>query len=472
MSQSPFHSIMGSVKTSKTTIRRRFAGKTDPSKSRSRERRAVHPEDIGDLTTPWVLLGVAIIMIFLIGGLIWASMAQLDSAAIAHGVVAKESNRKTVAHLEGGIVRDILVEDGERVATGEPIILFDDTRAEATLALLQARLDAAMARQARLWAERDGLAEVPFPKPLLKRAADPEIARLLSGERRAFESHRQNIENQQAVIAERLEKARAETGGVESQLTAKREHRKLLWEELAMIRPLFDKGLVAKNRLLSVQQRLAETEGEIGDLNSRLAQTADKIAELRLQTALPRQKRLNEVTELAQETGERIAELHEKIRAAADILERTIVRAPVDGYVVDLDVHTRGGIVQPGQRLLDLVPEKDRAVIDLRIDPRDIDAVYAGMPAQIRLSAFNARTTPLLSGRVTSISADRTVDPQSGAAYFTGRVMPERDEAGSDGISLSAGMQAEVYLITSKRSVLDYLTEPVLRSFERAGREF
>ncbi len=420
----------------------------------------------------WRLTGWLIIALFVGGGLFWAFVTRLDSAAVAHGVVGTESNRKSVAHLEGGIVTDILVTEGEAVSAGEPLIVMDDTHARATLTLLQGRFDAAIARDARLQAERDGRDTVTFPPELLRHARDPEIASLMAGEDSALRSRRGNIANQKSIFRERIAKQKTEIGGLRAQLSAAGDRRKLLDEELAMMEPLFSKGLVAKNRVLLIKRSIAETEGDIGDLRARIAQAGESISELRMQVALPGERRLNDVIEQYQRTRERIAELREKIRAAKDVLGRTIVRAPIDGFVVGLQTHTPGGVVQPGERLLDLVPEKDRVVIDLRIDPRDIDAVYRDMPAQVRLSAFNMRTTPLLKGKVSTISADRTVDPRSGVAYFKARVLPELDDPGFDASRLISGMQAEVFLVTAERTVLDYIVEPVSRSFARAGREF
>ncbi|MBL6928529.1 MAG: HlyD family type I secretion periplasmic adaptor subunit [Rhodospirillales bacterium] len=420
----------------------------------------------------WQLVGWVIIVSFVGGGLAWASIARLDSAAVAHGVVATEGNRKTVAHLEGGIVADILVTQGEAVSAGEPLIVMDDTRARATLALLQARFDAALAREARLQAERSGSANVTFPKELMRRARDPEIAKLLAGEESALRSRRGSLTSQRSIFRERIAMQNSEIVGLRAQLSAAAERRKLLGEELAMMEPLFKKGLVAKGRVLSIKRNIAETDGDMGDLHARIAKAGETISELKMQLALPGERRLNDVNEDYQKTRERIAELREKIRAAEDLLGRTIVRAPIDGFIFGLQAHTPGGVVQPGERLLDLVPENDRVVIDLRIDPRDIDAVYRNMPALVRLGAFNMRTTPLIGGKVSTISADRTVDPRTGISYFEARVIPDLDAPGFDLSRLTSGMQAEVYLVNAERTVLDYVIEPVLRSFARAGREF
>ncbi|MCP5367899.1 MAG: HlyD family efflux transporter periplasmic adaptor subunit [Hyphomicrobiales bacterium] len=172
-----------------------------------------------------------------------------------------------------------------------------------------------------------------------------------------------------------------------------------------------------------------------------------------------------------QQVVARIGDLDDKILAARDILTRTEVRAPQSGLVLDLQFHTAGGVVQPGQKIMDLVPDKDRLVVDLRVAPKDIDAVYKGMPARARLTAFSARTTAPLEGKVTAVSADRVVDPATGTAYFTARMAPRADVPGLDPAKLSPGMQAEVFLVTSQRTVLDFMLEPVTRSFQRAGRE-
>ncbi len=186
---------------------------------------------------------------------------------------------------------------------------------------------------------------------------------------------------------------------------------------------------------------------------------------------MPRSTDYNQVTEELQKVQADIADLRDKIGAAEDILRRTDVVAPVSGTIVDLQVHTVGGVLQPGQRLLDVVPDRDRLIVDVRVDPRDIDVVYPGMPAQVRLTAFNTRTTPTVPGAVTAVSADRMSDPATGVPYFSAQVVLDAGDAAFDLARLKAGMQAEVFLVTTERTALDYLLEPVIRSFGRAGRE-
>jgi HlyD family type I secretion membrane fusion protein len=231
------------------------------------------------------------------------------------------------------------------------------------------------------------------------------------------------------------------------------------------------RGVVSKAVLLALKGKKAGITGKIGDLQAQVARAQEGISEVKLQLKMPGSRDHNEVTEQIQKVEGDIADLRDKIHAAEDVLRRTEVVAPRAGTVVDLQVHTVGGVVQPGQTLLDLVPDLDRLIVDVRIDPRDIDVVYPAMPAQVRLTAFNARTTPMLSGTVTSVSADRMIDQVTGIPYFTARVVLDADDIDFDLKRLKAGMQAEVFLVTAERTALDYLIEPLVRRFARAGRE-
>ncbi len=422
----------------------------------------------------WRRLGWAAIFLFLGGSVLWAATTRLDGAAIAPGVVAVESKRKTIQHLEGGIIDEILVTEGERVEAGQTLIRFDDTYPRATLDLLKGQYAAALALEARLSAERDGRDEIDFPDALLARADDPRITKIMVGQVDIFRSRRARIANQESIIAERIAKYRSEILGLEAQIAAGRQQLALLGEEIEAAEGLLARGLARKPKVLALKRKEAEISGDIGDYQAQIARAEESISELKLQLTIPKARRMNQVTEQLQTVHGRIADLKEKILAAEDVLKRTSVVALQSGTVVDLQVHTAGGVVQPGEKLLDLVPDGDRLVIEVRIDPRDIDAVYVGMPAQVRLTAFNARATPTLDGRVTSISADRVSDPSTGVSYFTGRVEPADDSwraAGFDPTVLLPGMQAEVFLVTERRTVLDYLVAPISRSFARAGRE-
>ncbi|WP_046022943.1 HlyD family type I secretion periplasmic adaptor subunit [Magnetospira sp. QH-2] len=419
----------------------------------------------------WQRFGWFVALGFLGGGLVWSATARLDSAAVAPGVVGVESNRKTVAHLEGGIVSEIKVRDGETVTAGQMLLQLDDTQARATLDLLEKRRMSLRAEQERLRAERDGAEAINFPDDLLDKADKPEFAEILVGQIDLFQSRLERMAGQQKVITERIAKLGKEVVGYKAQAAAHQERLALLREEQIVLDKLGKKGLVPKTQLLEIKRRIAEAKGHVGDYAARIARSEEAVAELRAQAAQPREQQRAQVAEQWQKVRVRLNELEEKIHAASDILARTGVRAPMAGRVVDLRVHTPGGIVQPGEPLLDLVPNADRLMVDLRIDPKDIDVVRVGMAAQLRMTAFNARATQPLEGTLVSVSADRMVDPVSGRAYFAGRVQPALQQKGFDMARLGSGMQAEVLLVTGERTVLDYLTEPVFRSLHRAGRE-
>lgn len=433
----------------------------------------LHPEGAADLSTnKWRTAGWAVIGVFLIGGVAWASVARLDGAAIALGTVGVESNRKSVAHLEGGILRDILVHEGQRVRAGDVLVRMDGTRAAATLDLLRNRMDANRVRLARLAAERQSLTSVEFPSTLLDRADDPKVVDLMEGEMQVFDTRRGNLARQDAILKERISKQRAEIRGLTAKRTAAQKRQTLLGEERQMMHGLVRDGLIARNRLLAVERSAAEAEGDVHDLTAKIAQAEDEIAKLEMERTLAHDTHQKEVAASFQETREQIAETTEKIRAAADISKRTDVQAPVDGVVVLLRHHTTGGVVQAGEPILEMIPDNERYVVELRIDPDDIDVVYPGQPARVRLTAFSARTTPMIEGKVVQVSADRIVDPKTGAGFFAGRVMPDAAQTPDGNMpDLQPGMMAEVFLVTGERTVLDYLLDPLTRTLGRAGRE-
>lgn len=433
--------------------------------------RAVSDDTLDSVLGRWRRRGWAVIIVFIGGSLVWAANTRLDSAAIAQGVVSVESSRKTIQHLEGGIIKEILVTEGSVVEAGQTLVQFDDTYAWAHLDLAQGRYDAALALQARLLAEREGRKEIAFPDSLMRQADDPNIREMMAGQTDIFEARRAKTANEESILRERIEKHLREIVGFKAQMVAGTEHLRLLKDEIATVETLLKKGIASKSLLLALKRQAADKKGKIGEHRARIARAEKSIMEVKLQLTIPKIKNRNEIAEELQDVQGRVADLQEIIFAAEDVVSRTSVRAPQSGTVVDLQVHTTGGVVQPGERLLDIVPDQDRLIINARVDPGDIDTVYEGMPARVRLTAFNSRTTPLLEGTVTSVSADQITDPVTGQSYFTARVVPVAGTQGFDVSILKPGMQAEVFLVTVKRTALDYLLEPIVRSFARAGRE-
>lgn len=417
-----------------------------------------------------VLLGFATIALFFGGFTGWAAMAPLDSASIAPGVVKVETDRKTVQHLEGGIVHEINVREGDHVRAGEVLIRLDDTQPRASLDLLHGRMMAAVALEARLVAERDGRQMMTRPIRLRDGTNDATAREIIDAQIRIFDARRKTMSDQIAILKQRIAQFAEEIIGLNGQIGAEERQIALLDEEIKSMAELVAKGVAPRPPYLELQRRLAELEGMRSQNLARIAQVRQSIGETRLQIAGLRTARTDEVVQQLRDTQAEQFDLTERIRSAQDILRRTEIRAPIDGKIVALKVHTPGGVIGPGEALLDLVPSDDRLVIDARIDPRDIDVVHTGLRALVRLTAFNQRNLPPLEGTVTSVSADRLSDERTGQAYYLVRIEPDEilEQAQS---AIQPGMQAEVMIVTGARTALESFLDPISRSLNRAFRE-
>ena len=423
------------------------------------------------LTKP-VLAGLVIIGLFFGGFGGWAALAPLESAAIAPGVVSVDSNRKTVQHFEGGIIKEILVRDGDVVTQGQLLIRLDDTQPRASLDLLLGRRSAAAALEARLKAERDRQDAVTFPDWLLALENDAAVHQALEGERRIFDARRDTMTGQVTVLNQRIAELAEEIKGLEGEIVADNTQHDLILEEIAAVDALLKKGLERKPRLLALKRRVAEIEGNRSSSRARIARVNQSIGEANLRIAELATTRINEVVEQLREVQANLFDIEERINAARDVLARTEIRAVQAGTIVDLKVHTKGGVIAPGEDLLDIVPGEDLLIIEARIDPKDIDVVSWGLPARVRFTAFNQRNAVPMDGRVISVSADNLVDERTGEAYYLARIKLDQDPADFlDGVRLYPGMQAEVMIVTGSRTALEYILSPVRQSMGRALRE-
>jgi HlyD family type I secretion membrane fusion protein len=423
-------------------------------------------------TRRFVVVGAVIILIFFgfFGGR--AFMAPLDSAAIAIGSVGVEGNRRTVQHLEGGIVDQIFVRNGDRVESGQVLIRLDETQPRAQLQLIRGQRNAALALAARLRAERDGNAGIAFPDELVDQAGDPRIDEVMLGQLGILEARREAIEGQRKILGQRVAQFREEITGLQAQIRSVDEQLRLIRDEEADLQSLLDKGLTPKSRVLSLQRRAAEIEGERGQNVAAIARARQNIAEAEIRIFELRTEQVNEVVAELRQVETELLDLEERLRAAEDVVRRIDVKSPADGFVVDMQVFTTGGVIQPGQRLLDVVPGNEKLVIEARLQPTDIDVVYAGLPAQVRLSAFNQRIIPTVDGTVSWVSADRLTDETTGEAYYTARVeLNDPNDPRLAGLTLQPGMPAEVLIRTGDRTLVQYLVSPVEQSISRSLRE-
>ena len=428
-------------------------------------------ESLGKAIRGPFLLGCGIIAIC-VGGLgVWASGAPLAGAAIASGQVTVESNRKTVQHLEGGIVREILVSDGDHVKAGDVLVRLDPTRARTVLEGLQGRYYAALAREARLIAEREGASDIAFPAELLQ-AHHPAAREAMLGQRRIYDSRNTWIQGQVAILQQQIAQLREEIAALEAQVRSETRQAELIGEEMDGVQSLVDKGLERRPRLLALQRSAEEITGRRSDHIGQIARAQQKIGEADLQITNLQNQRIDEVMRDLRTVQDDLFDLREKLVAARDVLDRVDVRAPRDGIVVNRRVHTIGGIVGAGEAILDIVPQSDELLIDAHVRMDDIDIVRPGLHAQIRLVAYKQRWTPTVGGVVHTVSADRLRDDRTGESYFIARVEVDREDLKKlPQVELYPGMPADVLIMTAPRTALDYLLSPITTSLAMAFRE-
>lgn len=409
----------------------------------------------------------------LAGLLAWSATAPIASGAVAKGRVMPDSGRKTITHLEGGIVRRILVHDGDFVKSGQTLIMLDKSQMQLTRSLFRDRWDQDRAFIARLEAERDGRDEIAFPSDLVERAAaEPSVADLLTAQRHQFTVRRANEQGKADILRQKAEELRAHIGGVEAQNDSRSKQLELLQEELKDVSGLHAKGLIPKPRLLELQRSKEDIRSSIAAAESQIASDRISIGESEMQILSDRKEFDQEVGEqLRQVTADR-QDAQDRMAAIDDQLRRLTVQSPIDGQVMGLTVHTVGGAISPKERLMYVAPGGDRLVIDAEIPPTEIEHMRAGLPAEVRLPALRQRTTPTLMGSVASVSTDVAEDADQRQDFYNARIeipVAELDKLG--GQKLVAGMPVEVLIKTGERTALNYLVAPIKDAIFRSFRQ-
>jgi HlyD family secretion protein len=419
-----------------------------------------------------LVAGLAVVAMVGIGVGGWAATAKMAGAVIAPGNLVVDSSVKKVQHPTGGIVGELRVRDGDRVKAGDIIVRLDDTQTRAQVAIVTKGLDELAARQARLEAERDDAAVVVFPASLVARLSDPDVAHAIVGERKLFELRRAAASGQKAQLRERIAQVREEVQALTGQEAAKQREIKLDGEELEGVRELWHKHLVPINRMKSLERDVARLEGESSQLLGAVAQAKGKIAEIELQIIQVDQDLRSEVGKDLAEVRAKTSELIERKIAAEDQLKRIDIRAPQDGRVHQLTVHTVGGVISPGDPIMLIVPDSDTLIVETKVAPQDIDQLHLGQLAILRFSAFSQRTTPELDGEVSVISPDLIQDQRSGVSYYTVRIAFSAEQAARLGeVKLIPGMPVEAFVQTGERTVLSYLVKPLNDQVAKALRE-
>ncbi len=419
-----------------------------------------------------IMAGVTLVVTFLSVMTAWSSLAPLSSAVVAPGIVGVETHRKAIQHLEGGIVERILVKDGMRVKIGDVVIELRDVAASANVKRLRGQSFELAATIARLSAERDGVDRVEFPADLIRAAETEDDARsAITTQRRVFNTRRELQSRKLGVITKKIDRLKEEISGLGEQLQAIERQLVASRQEAVDAKTLFERRLARKSRMLDADRDNARLEERQSNLVSQKAQAEQQIVELELKKTELISAGSAEVAEDLRARQARSFEVARELVAAEDILARTRLRASIDGTIVGVQVHTRGGVVQPGQTLMEIVPLSDNLIVDARVRPEDIEEVRAGLSARVVLNTLTRRFSHPLAGRLENVSADRLTDQQTGRAYYAVRVQLDRIPLPAGESKVLAGMAADVFIESGERTLLGYLAAPLVRTFNRGMRE-
>jgi HlyD family secretion protein/epimerase transport system membrane fusion protein len=422
----------------------------------------------GPVLWGWLIVGLCF------GGFaLWSALVPVSAAAIAPGTVVIDGARKTVQHLEGGIVQRILARDGDFVEVGQPLLQLDDSVQRNARDLLRARLDSDRAYEARLIAERDRRTRIAFPADLEARARDrADIAAMLAGQVGIFEARRASLAGQVSILQNRIAQSNVEIDGLKIQRDSKVRQAELLRHELDGQKVLFGKGYAPENKVLAVERELAEADGARGEIIARIASVGQAIGEAQLQIAQLDKAFLETVESELRQVQTEILDFAQRVATADEEVRRLTVVAPVSGVVVDLAIHTVGGVIPPGGHILDLVPRGEALIVEAQLRPADVDELRVGSAADLRFSAFKRSTTPVIHGAIAMLSADRLVDPKTNAPYYLVRVtVPDEERRKLAGLRLMPGMPVEVILQKGSHTLLSYLSGPLGDAVARAFRD-
>ena len=417
-------------------------------------------------------IGYGIIALTFVGLLGWAAFAPLDSAVIANGVVSAEGNRKTIQHLEGGMLSKILVREGEKVKAGQVLFELDPTQANAAAGITRNQYVALKAMEARLLAERDKRPVISFPADLLSQRADPMVSRAIADEQAQFLERRQTIQGQVDLMNAQRAQFQSEIEGIDRQTQGLKDQLGFIEDELNDLRKLYDKGLVPRPRLLALEREQASLSGSIGRLTADRSKAVQGAGETQLKIRQIKQQFFEEVSQAITETRVRLAEVTEKEVVASDAQKRIKIVSPVNGTAQNLRFFTEGAVVRGAEPLVDIAPDDEAFVIQAHFQPTDVDNVHPGMVTEVRLPAFHSREVPILNGKIESLSQDRISDPQAKVDYFLGIVrvdikqLPPQLRA-----RVTAGMPAQVVVPTGERTVLQYLFAPLRDTLRTTMRE-
>ncbi|MCK1710017.1 MULTISPECIES: HlyD family type I secretion periplasmic adaptor subunit [unclassified Bradyrhizobium] len=418
------------------------------------------------------LAGWLIIIVFFGGIGTWAVTAPLNGAVVANAIVKVDGNRKSVQRFDGGIVKELHIREGERVFAGDLLIVLDETQARAEYEVLTQQYAVLRATEVRLLTELDHGSDLDMPSDLKARSGDPYLKSVWNGQINQFESRQASLEGQRRVIREKINQLGSQIVGAEAQAKSFTDQINSIRNEAKDVAPLVERWLIARPRILQLERTAYGLEGQIADTNANIAKARQAIAEQEQQIAQLDNYRMTDVTKDLRDTQVRLLEVIPKALSAKAVLGRTDVRAPYTGRVVGLNVFSVGGVIQRGDKILDIVPDEDALTIEAQVAVEDISDVHPDMRAEVHLTAYKQRIVPIIHGDVIQVSADRLTDPKTNAPYYTAFVQVDQGElAGMPNIRLYPGMPATVMIPTVELTAFEYIVGPLAMSFNQSFRQ-
>lgn len=419
-----------------------------------------------------VISGFAVFAMFIGAFAGWSMFADLDSAVVANGTVVVDSHRKTVQHLEGGILRKLHVREGDLVKEGQLLAELDSTQSSAALGQAKSQHWSIKARMARLQAEQADKRTITFPPDMIAQRQDKTVADAMAAQQKLFEARWRAGDGAIAILKQRIAQLGNEIAAEKALRVSAVTQRKFTETELKNVQQLYKKGYERLPRVLALQRGVADLRGRENNARSNIARLKQAIASAKLEIGAARDARQSEVAQALQEVLALDANLSDRTKAAQDVRDRNAIFAPQEGTVVDLKVFTTGGVIAPGQALMDIVPSNDSLLVEAKVRPRDIDTVRDGLQAMVRLTAYKRGNVPPVEGRVVHVSADQLTDPRSGEPYFTSRIKVDAEKlAALEGVKLQPGMPAEVMIVIGERRAYEYFISPLTERLHRAFRE-
>lgn len=430
------------------------------------------PIDETGESTRIVRSGVFYLVVFLGGFAVWSTLAPISGAVVAGGSVKIDANRKTVQHLEGGVIREILVKEGQEVVKGQPLLTVEDAEVRSNLTILRDQFNAQTAKVARLEAERTLAKSISFPRELT-RSADPKVREWLRDEQALFQIKTKSLDDELTILRNQIGEAGREQQEIDKQIAAAQEGIRLKEQRVAAIQALSEKHYIDQNQLLQIKEELSAKVEALAQMRAQSAATRQRAGELELRILTARNLFIKTAEDELKLAIQAASEAREKIAPAELALGRFRVLAPIAGQVIDLKVSTIGGVIRPGDPLMDVVPHNQELIVEVKVQTKDIPNVHVGQKADIQLSAYSKKSIPHVGGEVVYVSGDALADsnPSNPPHYLTHIRVSESELARLPEVTLSPGMPVEAYIQTKPRTFLEMLIKPLNDSLARGLRQ-